>query len=184
MVDGMATHLPHSHFHQAKPTGSAAESLTEQAVLSYLSALEPNGSLHVEYDEPTLHWMLEQARRRRAAGALHAAIVKTDRRIIGWYLYHLDRDRLANVLHIAAERPSAREVLDHLFYQAAAQVRLPQPAGWNRSICRRCPTPIACSTGAVPGYSSTPASQISFDRSRPTTPCFHASTANGVSGTA
>lgn len=121
MVDGMATHLPHSHFHQAKPTGSAAESLTEQAVLSYLAALEPNGSLHVEYDEPTLHWMLEQARQRRAAGALHAAIVKTDRRIIGWYLYHLDRDRVANVLHIAAERPSAREVLDHLFYQAAAQ---------------------------------------------------------------
>jgi hypothetical protein len=147
MVDGMATHIPHSHFHQAKPTGSAAESLTEQAVLSYLAALEPNGSLHVEYDEPTLHWMLEQARQRRAAGSLHAAIVKTDRRIIGWYLYHLDRDRLANVLHVAADRPSAREVLDHLFYQAAARARLPQPAGWNRStagaVRRLLPVPPA-----------------------------------------
>ena len=120
LVDAMATRIPHSHFHQPKPDGSSVEDLTEQAVLSYLSAIDRTSSLHVEYDETMLHWLLERARQREAGGFLHAAVVRHDGRIVGWYLYHLDRERLANVLHIDAERASVREVLDHLFYQASA----------------------------------------------------------------
>jgi hypothetical protein len=119
MVDAMATRITDSHFRQSKPEGSSAEDLTEQAVLSYLSAVEPTHSLHVEYDEATLHWLLERARQRKSPGSLHAAVVRTGRRIIGWYLYHLDRQRVANVLHIDAEHAAIREVLDHLFYQTA-----------------------------------------------------------------
>jgi len=118
MVDAIATRLPHSHFHQVKPQGSSAETLTEQAVLDFISDLNASGSLHVEYDERTLRWLLEQAHRRRAGGSLHAAVVKRHGGTIGWYFYHLDRDRVANVLHFAAARPVAREVLDHLFYQS------------------------------------------------------------------
>lgn len=118
MVDAMATRIPHSHFHQAAPEGSSADTLTEEAVLSYLSASEPHSSLRVEYDEALLRWLLDQARQRRNGGSLHAAVVRTDRGIIGWFVYHLDRDRLANVLHIGAERSAARAVLDQLFYQA------------------------------------------------------------------
>jgi len=120
MVDAMATRIPHSHFHQPKPDGAIAEDLTEEAVLSYLSTANRPGLLHVEYDEATLHWLLERAAERKANGSLHAAVVRHDRRIIGWYLYHLDHQRVANVLHLDAEPPSVREVLDHLFYQASA----------------------------------------------------------------
>jgi hypothetical protein len=118
MVDAMATRMPHSHFHHVKPEGSSAETLTERAVLDYISELETSGSLHVEYDAPTLRWLLEQARRRRAGGSLHAAVVKRHGSTIGWYFYHLDRDRVANVLQFAAIRALAGDVLDHLFFQA------------------------------------------------------------------
>jgi hypothetical protein len=120
MVDAMATRMTDSHFRQSKPERSSAEDLTEQAVLSYLSAIEPTHSLHMEYDKETLHWLLERARQRKSPGSLHAAVVKSSQRIIGWYLYHLDRERVANVLHIDAESAAIRDVLDNLFYQAGA----------------------------------------------------------------
>jgi hypothetical protein len=116
VIDALSTQMPHSHFHQRRPYASFADSLTEQAVLSY--ALQLDRGLHVEYDDRTLHWLLERARRRRAAGTLHAAVVRGQQGMIGWYLYHLDRDRIANVLLVAAEPSAIREVLDHLFYQS------------------------------------------------------------------
>jgi hypothetical protein len=116
LIDGLSIRIPHSHFHQRKPATSSAETLTEEAVLSYVPV---DRGLHVEYDGPTLHWLLERARQRRAGGSLHAAMVRNQDRIIGWYLYHLDRDRIANVLQIAAEPPAVREVLDQLFYQSS-----------------------------------------------------------------
>jgi GNAT acetyltransferase-like protein len=119
VVDAMATRLPQSHFHQVKPDGSDAETLTEQAVLDYISDRDASGSLHVEYDEQTLRWLLEQARRRRAGGSLHAAVIKRHGRTLGWYFYHHDRDRAANVLHFASTRAGAGDVLAHLFYQAS-----------------------------------------------------------------
>jgi len=118
MVDAMATRLVHSHFHHVKPEESAAEQLTEQAVLDFISELDSSGSLHVDYDERTLRWVLDQARRRRVGGALHAAVVRRHGRTIGWYFYHLDRERVANVLHFAATRALAGDVLGHLFFQA------------------------------------------------------------------
>ncbi len=121
IVDAMATRLPHSHFHQVKPEGSSAEPLTEDAVLDYTSELDASGSLHVEYDERTLRWLLEQAHHRRAGGSLHAAVVKRHSRTVGWYYYHLDRDRVADVLHFAATRGRAADVLAHLFFQATEQ---------------------------------------------------------------
>jgi len=117
-VDAMATRLPHSQFHQVKPQGSSAEALTEHAVLDYISQLDASGSLHVEYDERTLRWLLEQAHHRRAGGSLHAAVVKRQGTTIGWYFYHLDRDRVADVLHFAATRAVAADVLAHLFFEA------------------------------------------------------------------
>jgi hypothetical protein len=93
--------------------------LTEEAVLSYVPEPVRAGSLHVEYDQRTLHWLLEQAGQRRGGGSLHAAVVRNPLRITGWYLYHLDRDRIANVLHVTAEPAEIRDVLDHLFYQSS-----------------------------------------------------------------
>jgi hypothetical protein len=119
LLDAMATRIPHSHFHQSRPEASSAETLTEEAVLSYMPEPARAGSLHVEYDERTLHWLLEQARKRRVGGSLYAAVVRKAQKMIGWYLYHLDRDRIASVLQIAAEPPAIRDVLDHLFYESS-----------------------------------------------------------------
>ena len=119
VLDAVATRLPHSHFHQERPETSSAETLTEEAVLAYVPEPVRAGSLHVEYDQRTLHWLLEQAGQRRTAGGLHAAVVRNRQKIIGWYLYHLDRDRIANVLQITADNAAIPDVLDHLFYQSS-----------------------------------------------------------------
>jgi hypothetical protein len=119
VVDALATRMPQSHFHQSKPEDSSAETLTEEAVLAYVPEPARTGSLHVEYDERTLHWLLEQAKLRRAGGTLRAAVVRNNEKVLGWYLYHLSRDRIANVLQIATDPSAIRDVLEQLFYQAS-----------------------------------------------------------------
>jgi hypothetical protein len=118
IVDVFATRMPHSHFHQPKPQASAGNDRIEETVLSYLPEFTRKGSLRVEYDEPTLRWLLDQARLRKAVGKIHTGVVRNAQRIIGWYLYHLDRDHIASVLQVVADPAAIRDVLDHLFYQA------------------------------------------------------------------
>lgn len=121
VIDALATRIRHSQLYQAAPDVSAADDLNERTILACLPRCTRAGSLRVDYDEGTLAWLLDSARRRARGGSLRATVVRKDERVIGWYLYHLDRDRIACVLHIASETARIREVLDHLFYQASQQ---------------------------------------------------------------
>jgi hypothetical protein len=89
-------------------------------MLSCLPRCTRAAPLRVEYDEPTLTWLLAQAQRRKCRGTLRAAVVRRGGRAVGWYLYHLDVDRTATVLQIGAEPSSSGDVVDRLFAQAAA----------------------------------------------------------------
>jgi len=119
LIDALATRLRHSQLRYSRPEGSATDTLTARAVLTSQSAFVPSGSLHVEYDEQTLSWLLECARRRGGNGAIRAAVVRKDQRIMGYYVYHLDEAHVASVLHIGAQPDAASDVLDHLLYQAS-----------------------------------------------------------------
>jgi hypothetical protein len=117
--DAVATRVPHSHLYRTQPGVSAVDDLTENTVLVYLPKFVRATALRVEYDELTLRWVLERARRRRVDDEFRSAVIRNDHRIIGWYLYHVDRSGLAHVLQIAADPAGIGDVLDHLFYQAA-----------------------------------------------------------------
>jgi len=121
LIDAIAMRMPHSHLYQAKPGVSAVDDLTEQTVLACLPAFVGAGSLRVEYDEPTLRWVLDRAHRRRANDVFRAAVIRNHQRIIGWYLFHVDDSRTAHVLQIVADPAAIGDVLDHLFFQAAEQ---------------------------------------------------------------
>jgi hypothetical protein len=100
---------------------SAVDDLTEQTVLAYLPEFLRAGALHVEYDERTLRWVLARVRQRRPDDIFRAAVIRNGQRTIGWYIFHIDPSRMANVLQVVANPATIGEVLDHLFFEAAAQ---------------------------------------------------------------
>jgi hypothetical protein len=121
VIDAIAMRMFNSHLYQAKPGVSAVDELTEQTVLACLPMFVGAGALRVEYDEPTLRWVLDRAHRRRANDIFRAAVIRNHQRIIGWYLFHVDDSRTAHVLQIVADPAAIGDVLDHLFHQAAVQ---------------------------------------------------------------
>ena len=114
--------MPNSQLYQAKPGVSAVvDELTEQTVLAYLPEFVNSGSLHVEYDEPTLRWVLARVRQRRPADTFRAAVIRNGQRTIGWDVYHIDPERVANVLQVVADPAAIGHVLEHMFFEASAQ---------------------------------------------------------------
>jgi len=118
IVDALATRMPHSQLHQAKPDTSVGDDLSEARVLACLPQIGRAGSLRVVYDVGMLPWLLARARARKSAGQIHAALIRQDQRVLGWYVYHLGRDHIANVLQLVSDGDAIAEVLDHLFYHA------------------------------------------------------------------
>jgi hypothetical protein len=120
VVDGLATRIPPSHFHQAPPRVSA-EDLDEETFLACRPGFAGEGSLRVEYDAPTYQWVLERAQQSSGGGHLEKIAIRSERTILGWYIYRLDQGGIADVLQIAAQPSSIHDVLDHLFWQTWRQ---------------------------------------------------------------
>jgi hypothetical protein len=129
LVDALAARMPYARIQRPPAGADPPEELSGRTMLAWTANWMRATSLHVEYDEPTLEWLLARARQRRHAGTLRATVVRRGPRIIGWYLYHLDegrspsrvaRSRTATVLQIASEPACSGEVVDRLFTQASA----------------------------------------------------------------
>ena len=120
LADAIATRTASSPFCSPARLG-VGEDFHEETVLQHLPRLAGVGSLRTDYDDRTLHWLLDCARQRKAGGRLQATIIRHDGTILGWYIYHLDRDGRADVLQIAATSSSIQDVLGHLFHQARQQ---------------------------------------------------------------
>ncbi|HSL20184.1 MAG TPA: hypothetical protein VK886_01520 [Vicinamibacterales bacterium] len=118
-LDAIAMRVARRELGGASPDVSSAEELTERTVLACLPRCTRPGTLRVEYDERTLAWSFEHAKRRAGSGAFHAASVRKGERVVGWYLYCVDAEHVAQVVQIAAEPLRVHDVLDQLFAQAA-----------------------------------------------------------------
>lgn len=118
-IDAIATRIARRELCESSPDVTATEDLGVRTMLACLRRCTRPGWLRVEYDERTLGWTIDRAKRRRAAGSFRALVVRKGDRVIGWFVYHLDRDRIANVLQIAAEGAHTRDVLEQLFCHAA-----------------------------------------------------------------
>jgi hypothetical protein len=85
MVDAIANTPRAQSFPPGQGRGITCGDADEQAVLDFISELDASGSLHVDYDERTLRWVLEQARavagqvarcwRRRQTSRQHDRVV-------------------------------------------------------------------------------------------------------------
>ena len=118
IIDALAIRIAHGELGGPNPEMASSEPLTERAMLACLPRCTRPGTLRVEYEERSLAWVLEQARRRARGGVFRAALVRKRDRAVGWYLYHLDGDRMAHVVQVTAEPLRLHDVLERLFEQA------------------------------------------------------------------
>jgi hypothetical protein len=119
-VDAIATR-PLGRLRPAPPTGSRAM-LDDATLLGCLAEVAGQRSFAPAYDEKSVAWALERARRHVDHGPVRALAVRDESHaMIGWFVYHARRRGPGEVLQIAAQPRHQRSVLDHLFEDAWQQ---------------------------------------------------------------
>src|SRR5438034_2177688 len=72
-----------------------------------------------DYDEQSLHWLMDQANEKKCHGSLRKAVVRNSTgQLIGWYMYYLNPSGISQVLQLVATKNSIRRLLDQLFFHA------------------------------------------------------------------
>jgi len=95
------------------------EEINENTMVAHLPRLVGSQSLHPEYDDRSLKWLLERAAAKKQHGKLQSIGVRNIAgELIGWYIYYLKPGAGGQVLQIAAKQNSISEVLDSLFSHA------------------------------------------------------------------
>jgi hypothetical protein len=121
LADALVARLARGRLYLDLPHPSRHDELCETVFLSHLPGFAGPQNLSVEYDARTFRWLLDLARRRKASGRLHTAIVRKLHTVMGWYVFHIGDDRTAEVLQIAADTATMPFVLDRLFAHAAKE---------------------------------------------------------------
>jgi hypothetical protein len=118
VADSMAARLFVSPFLQAKSPLHGAE-LDVEMLLQCLVEFRKGYSLWPEYDVHSLKWLLNFMEGIPARGKLRKIIVRDDsQKILGWYIYYVKPGAVGEVVQIGGDRQFAKNILDHLFYDA------------------------------------------------------------------
>lgn len=117
VTDFFAARTRKSPFHQAEQLPE--EDFSCETLLEHLPRFAAAKSLAPDYDEQSLHWLLEQAYEKKSHGKLRKALVRNGGgQIVGWYMYYLNPNGISQVLQLVATKKSIRRVLDQLFFHA------------------------------------------------------------------
>ncbi|MGB2605379.1 MAG: condensation domain-containing protein [Candidatus Sulfotelmatobacter sp.] len=118
LLDSVGARLRMSLFRQIESPLRASE-LDAETLLRCLGEFCGGYSLLPEYDLRSLKALLSFMERMHPGAELRKTILRDDgNRILGWYLYYLKPGRVGQVVQIGGERQFAKDVLDHLFYDA------------------------------------------------------------------
>ncbi len=119
--DQVMARLPIGPFRARRPS-AVGEEATTKTLLECLSHLPGRQALRPDYQEESITWVCDQARRTQRHGALHGIVVRSSKQEIdGWYLYYAKRGGVSEVLQIGARETAVDPVLDHLFNHARSQ---------------------------------------------------------------
>ena len=117
VADFLATHRRRSPFHQAEH--APEEDLSWETLRDELPKFAAMKSLCPDYDEQSLHWLMDQANEKKCHGSLRKAVVRNSTgQLIGWYMYYLNPSGISQVLQLVATKNSIRRLLDQLFFHA------------------------------------------------------------------
>jgi hypothetical protein len=107
---------------QPATPATSAEPLTPAAWAAHRDAVLAPGALHVDYDERTLAWALDELGRVARRGRVVAHLVRAPGgRALGWYVYLLRAGGRSEVLQIAARPRHVDAVVDHLLWHAGVE---------------------------------------------------------------
>jgi len=116
--DAAAARLRDGTFTQVKPTATAAD-LPVCAMAEHATPMTRSFRLTGKLDEPVLEFVLHNAARKSAFGALQRVLVRdASGAVIGWYIYYAKKKDIGEVVDVAAAPDKYGDVLDHLFYHA------------------------------------------------------------------
>ncbi|HEY2381247.1 MAG TPA: GNAT family N-acetyltransferase [Terriglobia bacterium] len=109
------------YFHPARPR-LLEKNLDVQTLLECARTLWDSQSLHPEYQESSLRWLLETGEHGGAGGRLEKlAVHSPEHGLVGWFIYHLGKGGVAELLQIGFKQNFAKDVLDHLMYRTWSQ---------------------------------------------------------------
>ncbi|MBI3758422.1 MAG: hypothetical protein HY269_01550, partial [Deltaproteobacteria bacterium] len=95
--------MPHRFFFVTPQAETA--NLDVETLLKGLADCAASDLLRPDYDETSLAWLLNRAKRIRQTGLLQqAAVHNAQRALLGWYLYYLQPGGESRVLQLAARR--------------------------------------------------------------------------------
>jgi len=118
ILDVVAEQTRGRRFRPVAPGGSELE-IDESTMIAHLPRFVGAESLHPEYDDCSLKWLLDRAAGKKQHGKLQKIGVRNiSGEFIGWYIYYLKPGAGGQVLQIAAKQSSISEVLDSLFSHA------------------------------------------------------------------
>ncbi len=116
-VDFLAAHESRSPFFETEQPRE--EDFAWETLFAHLPRFTVSKSLCPEYDERSMHWLLERAGEKRSHGKLRKSLVRNGNgQIVGWYMYYLNRKGTSQVLQLVATKDSLRLVLRQLFFHA------------------------------------------------------------------
>jgi hypothetical protein len=117
LLDAVLARVPQNRL-RPPPPSTRGESLDAAAMAAALPELARERRLLPRYEPDALAWYLDRAQ-AMPGGEIERVLVRDPKgKALGWYIYHRGRDGTGQVLQLVAPAEAARDVLDHLLYDA------------------------------------------------------------------
>jgi hypothetical protein len=117
ILDAVLARLPQTGL-RPPPPPTRGEALDAAAMVTALPELARERRLTPLYEPEALAWYLERAQVVPHGEIARVLVRDPNGRLLGWYIYHRGRDGTGQVLQLVAPADAARDVLDHLLYDA------------------------------------------------------------------
>lgn len=117
LVDHVLARVPQTHLRPSTPL-SRGEPLDAATMSAALPEVARERRLLPLYEPDAVAWYLRRAQAIPEGEVAPVLVRDPNGKVLGWYIYHRGRDGTAQLLQLAAPAESARQVLDHLLYDA------------------------------------------------------------------
>jgi hypothetical protein len=119
-LDFVASRIPIKALRSTQPK-LTGEELDSKTLTTCLTDFGKRKALRLEYDAPTVDWLLQRASDLRGSGSLQKVIVREGDMIAGWYVYYLNPGGMSEVVQLCSRDSFADDVVEHLFYHARSR---------------------------------------------------------------
>lgn len=117
VLDRVLARVPESPFRLSSPATSGVP-LEAEVMVAWFPEIARERPLAPLYELEALTWYLRRAEAAPGGDVARVLVRDSGGKLLGWYIYHRARGGTAQLLQLAAPADGARQVLDHLLYDA------------------------------------------------------------------